>query len=675
MVTNIVSALGAGSGIDTTSLVSQLVDVEKAPQQARLDSKKETLTAQISAYGTLKSSLSEFQSILAPLADPATFSSRAVSFPETSVITPNALESDAQIGSYQIEVEDVAQAQSLVVKQTYADKKAAINESGTLTFKLGEWTYDVSDNPASFAENEKQTSFSIDVETDDSIQDIADKINKADSDVQATVLLVNGEYQLMISAPSGAKNALEITASGGGLTDFEFNASNYAGVTESQQGNDAKIKLNGLTVYRETNEIDDVIQGLSFDINKKSPGEVFTFSITEEKDTAEQAIRNFIEAYNTLYETAKSLIGITKDSETNVTSKGELANDGTAKNILARIRSMVSSSVTGVSDFNALTNLGIRTQLDGTLEIVEKEFTSALTNSYDKFGALFAPQTTSSSSYIDVTIGSYASKTVAGSYSGTITTAPTKGSVVGLSVPSFPMDTSVGDYSFTVDVNGSTSDTLSLSGTYNTAEDFRSALQSLINNDETIKAAGTLVDVVIETGGEFKIQSREYGSTSKVSFTVAGVEFEAATGLGTSATKTTGVDAAGTIGGGAAFGSGNVLLPKIDTDPYGLNFTIREGASGSFDFSFSRGFAGELSLLVDKFLSKTGVIQTRETNLNTQVDDIADDQTELDRKMSLYETRLTEQYLAMERIIASFQTTGDSLTGILDRLPFTASKN
>lgn len=40
MDTNIVKALGAGSGIDTKSLVSQLVEVEKAPQQQRITSKK-----------------------------------------------------------------------------------------------------------------------------------------------------------------------------------------------------------------------------------------------------------------------------------------------------------------------------------------------------------------------------------------------------------------------------------------------------------------------------------------------------------------------------------------------------------------------------------------------------------------------------------------------------------
>jgi flagellar hook-associated protein 2 len=50
MSDSIIRSLGAGSGIDTTSLVSQLVEIERAPQQSRLDSKQETLEAQISAY-------------------------------------------------------------------------------------------------------------------------------------------------------------------------------------------------------------------------------------------------------------------------------------------------------------------------------------------------------------------------------------------------------------------------------------------------------------------------------------------------------------------------------------------------------------------------------------------------------------------------------------------------
>ncbi|MBR9868125.1 MAG: flagellar filament capping protein FliD [Oceanospirillales bacterium] len=680
MDTSIVSALGAGSGIDTVALVKQLVEIEKAPQQQRLDTQKTSLDAQISAYGALKSSLSEFQGLLEPLSNNDTFNSRAVSFPETGVVTPNSIGANAQVGSYQLEVIDVAQAQSLAVSVTATDKNAAIGVSGSLTFSLGTWTYDNTDPnnplPQSFVENEAQLSFDIAITGDDSLQDIAEKINAADSDVQASVLLVDGNYQLMISAPSGENNALQITSDDvtkdtDGLSGFEFNAGYYAGVTETQQGQDAHLKLNGLDVYRETNEVDDVMQGLSFSINKASPGEKFTFSITAEKSTAETAIRDFVEGYNSLYQTMKSLTGVSTDAETNIASRGDLATDGTAKNLLARIRSMIADAVPGVSEFNALTNIGIRTQLDGTLEIDADDFSAALKDQFDKVAAIFAPQISSTSSGVDVSIGSYATKTVSGTYSGSVSTAPTKGSVISDSAfASIDTAALVGDYTFAVTVDGTSSGALTLSGAFATAEEFRAELQSLINNDSALKGANAFVDVVVE-GGKIQLQSRQYGSSSGVGFDSAGAEFASATGLSTASVVSAGVDAAGIINGSAAFGSGEVLLPKIDTDPYGLNLSIAEGMSGDFSFTFSRGFAGELSVLIDNFLSNTGVIKSRVDSINTQLDGIADDQANLDRKMDMKSNRLTLQYQAMERIIASFNTTSDSLTGLVDRLPFT----
>lgn len=676
MDTNIVSALGAGSGIDTKSLVKSLVDVEKVPQQERLDSKKETLNAQISAYGTLKSSLSEFQKILEPLSDNDTFNARAVSFPETDVISPNALAANAQAGTYQIEVLEVAQAQALAVNTAYTDKDESANATGNLTIRLGNWTYDVDNHPTSFAENESKTALVLEIAADDSIQDIADKINKAESDVQASVLLVDGQYQLMISAPSGANNALEITGDDPSLDMFAFNATSYASVTETQQAQDAELKINGLKVFRETNEISDVIQGLTFDINKKSPDEKFTFSITEDKATAEQSVRNFVDAYNELYDAAKALTGISTDAETNESSRGDLATDSLAKSVLSRIRQMVSSEVPGVSDFNSLSNVGIRTQLDGKLEIHAEDFDAALKDNFDKLGALFAPQTSSSTNDVEVSIGSYATKTVSGVYSGSITTAPAKGSVVSDAafVAFNTADTPAGDFTFSVEVDGITSEELTLSGNFSTADELRSALQALINNDDTLKTSKAFVDVVVEPGGEFTLASRQFGSTSNVSIAANGADFATATNLSTSSVSTSGRDVAGTINGEAAFGAGEVLLPAIDTDPYGLNLSVREGASGDFDFTFSQGFAGELTKLIDSFLSSSGTIKTRETSLNKDLEGIDVAQETLDRKMTKYESRLSLQFLAMERIVASFKTTGDSLTGIVDRLPFTAKK-
>ncbi len=680
---NIISLLGVGSGIDTASLVSQLVEAERAPTQTRLDSKQETLQAQISAYGTLKSAMSGFQDVMSPLANNDTFNARSVAFPDTDVITPNTLAAGAQTGTYQIEVVEVARAQSLAMGAT-ADQNAAMGASGELSIQFGQWSY-VADAPSSFAVNDDRAALSIDIEASDSLQSLADKINATGAGIQASVLRVDDQYQLMLTAPSGARNALQITGSDASLSGFEFNAANSSGVTEAQQASDAELKVNGLSVTRESNTIDDVIAGFDFTLNKSSAGEKITFSVDADKGVAEQAIRDFVEAYNTLYETAKTLTGYSTDEDNN-TVKGDLATDATAKTVMRQLRSMIGTAVPGVeSGFSSLANLGIRTELDGTLSITETEFTAAMSASFDQVETLFARKTSSGNNYVEVGIGTRASSTVAGSYDVLITQDPAKGLIGGTAVTatgfvgateSFtpPLDTSAGDYSFKIKVNGTESDSISLSGTYSTIEELRAELQSLINGDTKLAAARAAVDVSYDdTTDAFTFTSRDYGSSSKVSFSLAGANI-GELGIDTALAGTAGKNVAGTINGVAGFGAGEVLLPDLSSGAYGLTLSISPGAAaqGAFEIGFSRGFAGGMNNLINEFLGSTGPIASRETSLNDRIDDISDDREDLDRRIEKYEARLSAQFLAMEQIISSLNSTGDSLEGILDRLPYTA---
>lgn len=175
---NIISALGSGSGIDTQKLVSDLVDIQKAPQQKRIDDSRKTLDTQISAFGTLKSSMSELQNIVRPLTNSETFNARAVNVPTTDVLTANSLNSSAQPGTYQIEVEAVAKAQSLAINTTATEAKAALGKTGNLTFKIGEWSYSgtPATTPDTFTVNSDKPSFTVAVEAGDSLEDIAKKL-------------------------------------------------------------------------------------------------------------------------------------------------------------------------------------------------------------------------------------------------------------------------------------------------------------------------------------------------------------------------------------------------------------------------------------------------------------------------------------------------------------------
>lgn len=679
MGSNIISSLGAGSGIDVSGLVDSLVAVEKAPQTGRLDSRQEKLETQISAYGVLKSSLSAFNGVLAPLSNSDTFNARGVSFPDSDVITANKLDANAQTGTYQIEVLAVAQSQSLA-SAGVADPKAAL-AAGDITIRFGSWaSYTEGAGPATFTQNADKESLTLTLDGSDSLEDLVKKINDAGVDLQASVIETDGQSQLLLTAPSGAKNAIEITADAA-LSQFSFKEGDH-NLLQTQAAADASLKVNGLPVTRETNDIDDVIRGLSFTLNKQSADKI-TFSITEDKSTAEQAIRDYVEAYNTLYETMKNLTGTKKEDETEKeTSTGGLATDGSAKGMISQIRQMMTAAVPGVdSNFASLANVGIKTELDGTLAITEDDFKGALKDNFNLVGSLFSRQGTSSNSNIAVGFGSFADKAIAGTYNVEITTEPEKGQLNGGSVDpvDFPLSTGVGGtYSFKVSVDGIKSNSIVLpdNKTYTSQSDVAVELQSLINGDDLLKAAGSAVDVTYNTtDNRFEFISRQYGASSSVQFSEAGSDMGTKLGITTALTGTSGKDVVGTIDGKVGFGSGNVLLPKVDSDPYGLNITVGAGSLGSSTITFSRGLAGELSLLIDNLQSSSGSIKAREDSINKQLTGIKSDRSELDSRMEKVKDRLLTKFLAMERIISSFKTTGNSLTGILDRLPFTAKKS
>ncbi|MBK1656080.1 flagellar filament capping protein FliD [Allochromatium vinosum] len=680
MADNIISSLGAGSGIDIKTLVTQLTAVERAPKEQRLDARKESLEAQISGYGQLRSAFDTFKGSLTPLSNGDLFNARSATVPNSDVITANRVEPGAQTGSYSIEVQEVARAQTLAIGgAAQTDPKAALGASGSMTIRFGAWT-DADGNPQAFAANDDRTALTLNISNTDSLEDIASKINAADSGMQAAVIKVDDQYQLTLTADSGRNNAMEISTSGTNLEAFSFK-DGALNANQTQAAQDAQLKINGLAVTRESNEIDDLIEGFSFTVNKKgTAGESLNFSITADKTAADQAIRDFVEAYNSFQKTTQELVGYTRDEDDNLV-RGGLAGDSTARTMINRMREQIGGILPGAQGgFTALTNLGIRTERDGSLTINETDFKNAFDNNFDLLEGLFASKMSSTNSAVEVKAGTFASRAVAGTYDVEITQDPTRGQIAGNALThdfSAPLDTSdpAADYSFNINVDGTNSGLIKLTGTYANADELRADLQARINGDSNLRAAGVAVDVEYDTGtNQFNFVSREYGSISKVSFTSASTQM-AELGIETALTGTQGLDVKGTINGVEGFGAGNVLLPDVDSPAYGLNLTVGAGATaqGKFQISFSRGVAGELANMIDNFVGSTGSIKTRESSIQKQLDGIKEERSALDRRMEGFQARLMSQFMAMENIVSSLKDTGSQLDGINDRLPFTAS--
>ena len=62
--TEILSKIGVGSGLDTTALIKALVDADSAAETSQLEKDEEKTNARISALGTLKSNLKQFNNII-----------------------------------------------------------------------------------------------------------------------------------------------------------------------------------------------------------------------------------------------------------------------------------------------------------------------------------------------------------------------------------------------------------------------------------------------------------------------------------------------------------------------------------------------------------------------------------------------------------------------------------
>src|SRR5579885_1500816 len=136
------SSAGAagGSVIDVSSLVSQLVAATKAPQESLISSKTQAVTTQISAVGALKNALATFQSSLSTLNTPSSFNTLAASSSDTTAFTATA-DSGAVLGSYSVDVTQLAQAQQ-IVSSPFTSSSTAVG-TGTLKLSLGGSSFNV----------------------------------------------------------------------------------------------------------------------------------------------------------------------------------------------------------------------------------------------------------------------------------------------------------------------------------------------------------------------------------------------------------------------------------------------------------------------------------------------------------------------------------------------------
>jgi flagellar hook-associated protein 2 len=341
------SSGGLGAGIDVSTMVSAAM-ADQTAELTQMQNEQSTITDDQNALTSFNNDLQTFSNAVFSLTDPAgQLTNMAATSSDSSVLTGSA-DSGAASGNYAIVVNNLATTSS-EYSAAVASSSTAI-ATGTLQIRVG------SSTPATIT---------ID-NTNNTLDGLAQAINNANIGVSATVINdANGARLAITSNTSGAPGDLTITPSAGAPS-----------FTKAVTGVNAALTVNGIPISSTTNTVTGAISGVTLNLTSPNPNESVNLNTGPDVTQQEDAINNFVSAYNTVIGDLNTQFSVS--SATN--EPGPLQADSTLALAQSQMLGALSFSMTGNGNINSLADLGISMNDDGTLSVDSSTLSAALQN-------------------------------------------------------------------------------------------------------------------------------------------------------------------------------------------------------------------------------------------------------------------------------------------------------
>ncbi|WP_033069325.1 flagellar filament capping protein FliD [Thalassospira australica] len=421
---------GGSSNIDFVDTVDQMIAARRIPADSlekRIEENDEKLVALKelqTLFGTLKDSVANLYGATSFDNSKNIFEAKQIFASSNGtdagsligVVASNA----AETGSYTFEIDQVAS------KHKLSSNTQAVASGADVTGLTGTGEFTVTGGVGSS---------SITVNAGDTLEDIRNKINnvKESTGVQASVVKVSDTESTIIftSTEEGVDNRMSFSDDTGSilqnlgvLTDATtINAGNVI-----DNGNDAMIQLDGISVTRGSNEFSDLIEGLTINLYDAEPGTEVTIGIEQDLNQAKTAILDFVDAYNAVQSFINEKTYV--DPTTGESSEdATLVGNTSVKSIESALQQLAGSFAAGVTDqvdqddYTVLAEIGIEfaefgassdPSLEKTLQLDETALNEALLNNPREVMELFLFRGKSDNS--DVTMTNFSSQTSAGEY-------------------------------------------------------------------------------------------------------------------------------------------------------------------------------------------------------------------------------------------------------------------
>lgn len=364
---------GLASGLDTSSIIDQLMSLERQPV-TRLQTDKTWLNNRLAAFTELDTRLKTFADSIKNLGDTDSLLKRSIKQSTNDFLTAS-VSSEALAGtSYQVEVLSLAQVQKSVTATGFASKSEAAFGTGTLQVTVGD------------------TSHSIEITSENnSLEGIMQAINKANVGVRAAI----------INDGSATPYRLSLTGEDVGTT-FSFDSSGLTGGSSNlgginlddgaggvinppvQAATRAHVRIDTVDIYSDSNTLTEAIPGVTLDLVQAKEGSTTTLNINLDRSSIKSTVQSFAKGYN---EVVSFIMG---QSVINEEGGGVLGGDSGINSIKRHLQRMLTTPFANDGVFVTLSQLGFETQKDGTLTVNDKTLSDAVENNLDSVVSLLA---------------------------------------------------------------------------------------------------------------------------------------------------------------------------------------------------------------------------------------------------------------------------------------------
>lgn len=382
------------TSLDWSALITAAVNA-KLTQATTISTRITNNEAKVSAYQTLQTDLSTLSKGLSSLATAVVnslatnaFATRAATLSSTGDVSASSalsmsVSNGAATGDHTLTISQVAAAQK-VVGTAQSSETSELGYSGTFSLGLG-----------------SGSTADITVTSTMSLEDIVDAINAQTSttNVQASIVEVSsGSYEMVLSGTEDAADIAYSSTSGDdvlnelGVTD---SSGAFADVLQTSQA--AEFALDGISMTRDTNDITDVLTGVTFNLlQATTSGATINISIEADTSQIESAVQTFVTDYNTFRDAV--IAQQATDSDGTASSSAVLFGDGTMRDIMDTLQNAMNSTVGGLT----MADLGLSFNENNELELDTSTLSEILSTNLSGVTTLLSAQTKTSSSQLTV---------------------------------------------------------------------------------------------------------------------------------------------------------------------------------------------------------------------------------------------------------------------------------